>query len=490
MSGNGTKRVGIIDIGSNSVRLVIFSISGSAMYPTFNEKVMAGLGRGLIETGALSAPGRVLALAALARFRSILRGLGVSSVRVVATAAVRVASDGAAFAREATQIVGADLSILSGLDEGRLSALGVATGFHEPQGVVADLGGSSLELFELGDDDTNGETHMLGPLALNGDNLTDEAEIRSRVQDILAGSDKVAGRFDTLYAVGGAWRAFAKIAMREEHYPLRVLHGFSLSTELVNKTTSYILSHQHDKSLVDIAGRRASKLHLTAIVLDELTQLGCAQQVVISSYGLREGLVAEHLGLATADSLADGLASFGGLSPSEQNFSAQLYGFTRSVFSEKSPAFKTWEVENRLHEAACLLVDSAGRYHPDHRHDMAFEKALYAPLSGVSHIERIFIAATLGWRYSRRFTVPKSLSQLLTSKQLRRARQVGHAMRLGTVFSGQSGNILSLAKLEKQGERLVLCLPRRDAAMVSETVERRLNQMADVLDLSAAVSLQ
>lgn len=483
-------RVGVIDIGSNSVRLVIFSVSGSAMYPTFNEKVMAGLGRGLGETGTLSPPGRILALAALARFRAILKGLGITDVRAVATAAVRVAQDGPGFAREASEAAGVELTILSGLDEGRLSALGVATGFHEPRGVVADLGGSSLELFRLGDDVTTGETHMLGPLALCRDDLTQEDDIRAEVRRVLADSRQVSNGIEDIFAVGGAWRAFAKVVMHQTEYPLRVLHGYALSPQAVKKATAQVVKSLGQKSLSDIAGRRASKLHLTSIVLDELTQASGAQRVVISSTGLREGVVAERLGLAAHDALADGLAAFGVLNVHERRFSDQLYAFTRPVFAEKTTAFASWEAENRLHHAACLLVDSAGRYHPDHRHAMAFEKALYAPLSGVSHTERVFLAAAVGWRYSRQFSVPKPLAELLSAKQTRRARQVGHVMRLGAVFSGRSADILRLAHIEKRGDRLVLCLPRSEAAMVSETVERRLNQTADILGLSPAVSLK
>ncbi|MEL6566908.1 MAG: Ppx/GppA family phosphatase [Pseudomonadota bacterium] len=489
MTNPTASRVGVIDIGSNSVRLVIFSISGSAMYPVFNEKVMAGLGRGMNETGLLSAPGRVLALAALARFRAILKGLGVNEVRAVATAAVRVAKDGPEFAREAEDIIGVPLSILSGADEGRLSALGVEAGFHQPTGVVADLGGSSLELFGLGPEAGTGETHMLGPLALGGDGNDSDDAIRANVSEILANSVHVASGTSDIYAVGGAWRAFAKIAMRQSDYPLHVLHGYCLSPRDISETTRHILKHKGEKSLSEVAGRRAAKLHLTSIVLDELVRASRAERIVISSYGLREGVVAERLGLATEDSLANGLAAFGGLNPYEQSFSEALYSFTRPVFDEKTPAFDSWEAENRLHRAACLLVDTAGRYHPDHRHDMAFEKTLYAPLSGVSHTERVFLAAAVGWRYSRRFSVPKPLASLLSAKHLRRARQVGHAMRLGTVLSGRSADILGNARLERRHQRLVLCLPRSDAAMVSETVERRLNQTADILDLSPAVSL-
>lgn len=489
MSEMSAQKVGVIDIGSNSIRLVIFSISGCAIFPTFNEKVMAGLGKGLSETGLLSSSGRVLALAALRRFRAILEGLGVTQVRAVATAAVRVAKDGPDFAREAAQAAGVRLAILSGLDEGRLSALGVATGFHAPKGLVADLGGSSLELFDIGSDDVGGETHMLGPLALARSDVSSEAEIRAGIRTVLAQSERVRTGTSTIYAVGGAWRAFAKVVIEHEAYPLQVLHGYVMPASRVRDMARHVFEQRGTKKLSNLAGRRAAQLHITALVLDELAQMTGAEDVVISSYGLREGVVAETLGLSGADALIDGLSAFADLNAAQRRFSETLYQFTRPVFDGRAPQYGDWAAENRLHRAACYLVESASKYHPDHRDHMGFDKTLYAPLSGVSHAERVFLAATVGWRYSRRFSVPEPFPALASSKQMQRARQLGQAMRLGAVFSGRSADILSSAKLERREHHLVLCLPRSKSAMVSETVERRLNQTAEALELSPAVSL-
>ena len=488
MSEPYDRRVGVIDIGSNSVRLVIFSVFGNAIYPTFNEKVMAGLGKGLGRTGALSPGGRVLALAALARYRAILSGLGVSDLRAVATAAVRVAEDGRDFAREAEAVLGTGITVLSGLDEGRLSALGVESGFHRAQGVVADLGGSSLELFGLGERG-EGETHMLGPLALLRDEVQRPKDVRAHVSKALASSRQVKAGIPRIFAVGGAWRAFAKVVIAREAYPLRVLHGFSIPADLVKSTTRHIMANQGTRELTDIAGRRAAQLHLTGTVLDQLTQISGAQDVVISSYGLREGVVAEHLGLDGHDGLLDGLVAFSDLSVHQRAFSDQLFEFTRPLFEANPPVMGDGAGEVRLHQAACYLSESAGKYHPDHRQDMAFEKVLYAPLSGVSHTQRVFLAASIGWRYSRRFSVPGPLEDFLSSRQVRRARQLGQAMRLGCVLSGRSASLLAMASLERRGDRLVLSLPRSRAAMVSESVERRLNQTADIFDLSPAISL-
>ena len=485
------RRIGVIDIGSNSVRLVIFSISGGAVFPVFNEKVMAGLGTGLGETGKLSPGGRLLAMAALARFRAILKALGVTEVRAVATAAVRVAEDGNAFASEAAEVAGVELDILTGVDEGRISALGVASGFHVPKGMIGDLGGSSLELFGVGggESDLAGETHMLGPLALSELAEAPEKKIRSHVRSVLAASAQVQAGHASLYAVGGAWRGFAKVAMAMESYPLRVLHGYAMTPAQVKRTTALVQSKRGTSELSSIAGRRSAQLHLTSIVLDELVRASKAERILISSYGLREGVVAEVMSGQAGDPLIDGVAAFASLTRYQLAFGEQLLTFTRPVFVDRDPVMGDWQNEERLHLAACLLSDASGKYHPDHRHEMAFEQALYSPMSNIDHADRAFLAASLAWRYSRSFIYPKSMSGLLSAKQQKRARQLGQLMRLGAVFSGRSADILKYAQLEVMGGRLVFRLDRDNAPLVSEIVERRLNNASDSMGLKPMVSL-
>lgn len=485
------RRIGVIDIGSNSVRLVIFSILGQAVFPVFNEKVMAGLGTGLGETGKLSPAGRLLAMAALARFRAILKALGVTEVRAVATAAVRVASDGPEFAAEAAEAAGVDLDILSGIDEGRISAEGVVSGFYNPDGVIGDLGGSSLELFCVGarEGELEGETHMLGPLALEAIAAAPEKKIRSYVRGVLAASPQVQAGHRTVYAVGGAWRGFAKVSMEMENYPLRVLHGYAMSPAQVKRTTALIQSKRSTSELSSIAGRRHVQLHLTSIVLDELVRACKAERMLVSSYGLREGVVAEMMNGAEGEPLIDGAIAFASLTRHQEAFGEQLMSFTRPVFEGREPVIGDWARESRLHRAACLLSDASGKYHPDHRHEMAFEQALYSPMSNIDHTGRAFLAASLAWRYSRSFSYPKTMSGLLSSKQQKRARQLGQVMRLGCVFSGRSADILKFAQLEVMGGRLVFRLDRDNAPLVSEIVERRLNHASDAMGLKPMVSL-
>ncbi|MEO1102006.1 MAG: hypothetical protein AAFW65_09195, partial [Pseudomonadota bacterium] len=260
--GPDPARAAIVDIGSNSVRLVIYAVHGAAALPYFNEKVMAGLGRGLAETGELSEESVSAALAALRRFKAIVQGLDVKAIEAVATEAVRHASNGPAFARRAAMVLGQDLTILSGEAEGRLSAIGVLAGAHKPFGLVGDLGGSSLELHSIGIDEAPaGETHLVGPLALSSNGSFSESKVRDLVGEHLSESAHSGAGYDRFYAVGGAWRALAKLHMDLRSYPLRVLNGYTLRAKDLRKTIKAVLASgdtpQLRSRLESISSRRA-----------------------------------------------------------------------------------------------------------------------------------------------------------------------------------------------------------------------------------------
>ena len=492
MLGAKPRRVAVIDIGSNSVRLVIYSVWRASALPTFNEKVMAGLGRGLGASGRLSPEGREAALSAPRRFRAILEALEVRQVRAVATAAVRVAEDGAEFAREAALAAGVPLTILSGQDEGRLSAEGVAAGIHDPNGLVGDIGGSSLELHPVGERMlTSGESHMLGPLALADLDKASAKKIREQVEKVLKTSAAIRFGAENFYAVGGAWRSLAKLRMERDDYPLRVLNAYTMTAAQVAETAEFVLASRGNKSAMQaisqIAGRRAAQLHLTATVLDTIVKLGGVQNVIISSGGLREGVVREMTSRNDGAPLIDGVVACAMLNDAQVAFGHALLDFVEPLFAGEAALFGSPREDRRMRLAACLLADSAGRFHPDNRAEMAFEQALRGPYSGLDHRQRAFVAEAVGVRYSRSFALPRALAVLTSKPVSARARQLGLAMRLGAVFSGRSAPLLKLARLNNEGGQLQMRVSRKDSALVSETVLRRLSQAADSAGLKSEV---
>ncbi len=139
----------VIDIGSNSVRLVVYRLEGRAIWTVFNEKVLAGLGRDLAKTGRLSPEGVIQTLQALKRFRAVLEAVNPAETFVVATAAAREAKDGQDFIDRVRDETGFVVRVLSGEEEAHYAAVGVLAGAPDADAVVGDLGGASLELVRL-----------------------------------------------------------------------------------------------------------------------------------------------------------------------------------------------------------------------------------------------------------------------------------------------------------------------------------------------------
>lgn len=487
------RQVGVIDIGSNSVRLVIYEVWRAAFLPVFNEKVMAGLGEGLSETGRLSPEGVNKAFGALRRFRAILDGLGVSTWQAVATAAVRDAGDGPAFASAAREALGTGVRILPGREEGRLSALGVRSGFAEVDGLVGDLGGSSLEFHAAGNGGAVGETHRLGPFALPDGLDADPPALRKHVRAVLRESALLGAGAEQLYAVGGAWRAFAKLHMSHTHYPLRVLDGYRMSaddvTRLSEAVTAQSASARGRGQLQKLVGRRAKHLMRTAIVLDETLRAGRIGAVVVSSHGLRDGVVAELVGREDGDPLLDGITSYARLLEGQVAFGAALARFVRPAIDPPGETALP-PGDDRIIRAACLLADTGARFHPDHRATLVYDQVLRAPYAAISHRERAFLALAVAARYSRKVMPPASHKGLIDSPARDRARRLGALMRVGAIFSGRSASILQAARLERTPADLRLVVPASARAMVSETVRQRLEQAAALSALRPDVDIE
>ena len=295
----------VIDVGSNSVRLVVYRIEGRAMTPLLNEKVMAGLGRRLTATGALAPEGAEAALRALRRYRTLLDAHGVRNIYAVATAAVREAKDGDAFVERVKREVGLSLRVLSGDDEARLAALGVSAGAPNASGVVGDLGGSSMELVAISPRGQvkRGETFALGPLALSQGEAFDYAQASALADERLSASRVLESADGDFYAVGGAWRALGRIDLKMRDHPLGVLHHYEMSLAEAIKLAD-VVRKQSRKSLErleDAAAKRAESLPYAAVVLERVLARGKFNRVILSAFGLREGVLLDRMSKPALD---------------------------------------------------------------------------------------------------------------------------------------------------------------------------------------------
>lgn len=441
--------IAVIDVGSNSIRLVHFRLEGRAIWPIFNEKVMAALGEGVRKTGRLNPDGVETALRALKRFQRILDAKSVSDRLVVATAAVREAEDGSAFVDRVAEETGIEIRVLSGKEEGELSARGLVTGIPDAHGVTGDLGGSSLELTPINHGDPGaGQTFALGPQAIIPSAGWDHDEVRQRIDDRLAQSEFLHGAGGCFYAVGGAWRALAQLAFARQGYPLRVVHQFSLDRSQLDELTRFVTG-QSQADLLGIKGvskRRASHLPYAALLLRRLLELGDFTHVVFSAYGLREGVLMDSVPepVRSLDPLLAGADALARPSAPSPTFSEALARWIEPAVSEIETAFSPIR-DTLLHEAAARLTDIGARLHPDHRTGLARDLVLASPIAGVTHAERVFLAAAVHFRYGgrRRELAERPEFGLVNEDQLNVAQMLGMTLRLGAKLSGRSEDLLA-----------------------------------------------
>jgi exopolyphosphatase / guanosine-5'-triphosphate,3'-diphosphate pyrophosphatase len=479
------RRVAVIDVGSNSVRLVVHDMWGRAFQQRFNEKVLAGLGRGLGASGRLHPEGVEMAVAALRRFRAITRAQKADAVLAFATAAVREASDGQAFCERVRREAGLTLRVLSGDEEARLAAEGVLAGAPDADGVVGDLGGSSLELARVRKGRyVHGQTFPLGPLALDAGGGFSEEKVGARVRQLLAGARELAqAEGAVFFAVGGAWRSIASIHMELTKAPLHMLQNYEMdAASLATLLPELIAGKKHAKLVQDVAKRRVDTIPYAAAVLAGVLEIGRFRSVMISSFGVREGIVFESLSEAerARDPLEAGLDAFGVLDDHSAEFGAALADWLAEAASHTLPA--------RLARAACRLADIGARLHPDNRADLVFDLVARAPLPGLAHRDRAALALAVATRYGRavRNVVAETL---LDGETAGRARALGALMRLGADFSGRTSELLAHASLHCDGETLELRVSHDQRTLASEAVQRRLQQAALELGMDYAMSV-
>ncbi|KQZ33915.1 MULTISPECIES: Ppx/GppA phosphatase family protein [Caulobacter] len=483
----------VIDIGSNSVRLVVYRLEGRAIWTVFNEKVLAGLGRDLGDGGRLNPEGVAQTLAALKRFRAVLEAVKPAETFIAATAAVREAKDGAAFVEQIKAETGFATRVLSGEEEARYAALGVLAGAPDATGVVGDLGGASLELVRLETTGAGlGVTLPLGPFSLGLSEGFDLEKVRRLCAQRLAPAAQ-AFRTDVFHAVGGAWRNLALLHMRLAGYPLHVVHQYSIGrAEALD--AARLVAHQSKSSLDRIEGmskKRSETLPYAAVVLEQLIESLDLKRIEISAYGVREGLLFEAMppGVRRLDPLVEGCASLGARQGVADELGAALDAWLAPALAQLPPCFD--QRDPVLASAACRLADLGARLHPDHRADLVFEQVLRAPIAGQTHAERAFLAAATFARHATAFTPPELdvLERLLSPGRLKRARAVGAAIRLGCDLSGRSAPLLARSRLAiDKGDLLLAAEPGYADLLLGEQTAKRAGALATILGLKLKIT--
>ena len=480
-------RVGVIDVGSNSVRLVIFD--GAARSPAYfyNEKLMCGLGAGMGETGRLSPRGRERALAALTRFAALLEATQAHPAIAVATAAVREAADGPAFVAEVRARTGLELSVLDGGEEARLAAQGVLLGWPGAEGVVCDIGGASMELALVAACDVGPRISLpLGPLRLQ------EAGGRKARARYISGQldragDLLAAPGGRLYLVGGSWRALARLDMARRGYPMPVLHEYRMTRRGILATLDWLAATPREqlRSLSVVSAERQRLAPLAGEVLRALLAALRPGEIAVSGYGIREGLLYEQMpdDLRARDPLLEACHHAEAGAARMPGSGERLFRFVRPIFRSAPPG------RLRLAHAACLLHDTSWRAHPDYRHEICFDNATRANLGGLDHQGRVFLGLALLHRYknSRSGSRIEALLGLLSQEQITAAEALGKAMRFGAMFAPHALDSLAALHFQPRRKRLELRLDRAAEPLYGEVAAARFAALGKALGAETAV---
>jgi exopolyphosphatase/guanosine-5'-triphosphate,3'-diphosphate pyrophosphatase len=474
--------VAIIDIGSNSVRLVVYAGSERIPTPIFNEKVLAGLGSELDKTGRLAPEAAGKALAALARFKLLIRHMKVKRTHVLATAAIRDAEDGPEFVRE-IRCIGLPCQVLSAGEEAELAGDGVVSGIPDAEGIAGDLGGGSLELVGVAHRRPSGGISLpLGVLRLTADAKGEKAA-RKRLKAALKGSGpRKARRGRTFYMVGGSWRALARIDMFASGYPLPIVHEYRMLPGRARELRRLVANIDPRWTSVAAPARLATA-PVAAMLLELLVDELEPDELMVSTFGIREGLLYSHLKSSQRrlDPLIEAARESGG---GEHRFGQHGDILDKWI----APLFEDDPPMRRLRLASCLLADVAWQANPDFRADRGIEMALHGNWVGVSPSQRVIMAQALSSNFGRDFLSDLGVTQLCSDHELKRAHQWGLAMRLGQRLSGGVASVLRKSSLSVKDGVLRLSVASSEDALVGEQVKRRLARLAEALGCDAELT--
>lgn len=487
--------IAVIDIGSNSVRLVVYEDLERSLAPIFNEKVLCGLGRAVQSTGLIADKDIDKALAALRRFHALCKLMKVGRVLAIATAACRDASNGADFIARAERVCGVPIEVLSGAREAKLAALGVVSGVHEPNGIVGDLGGGSLELSDVrGPRVRSGVTLPLGGLALQDAAQKSIKKAERIVKAQIANVPQLKeGRGRTFYAVGGTWRALARIHIIQSGYPLHIMHGYTISAADALDFARRLRRLVFSNTLADIetvTEARRPLLAYAALVLEYIIRTAQPAQVTFSTYGVREGLLFEML--SPQERAEDGLLTtaraMNQLRSRAPRHALDLIDWTGRFM--RAAKLREGPQERRLRQAACLLSDIGWQAHPDYRGEQTLHIITNGNFGAISHQERIFLALVLYYRYAglgAKNQPPEELRALLPPAMVERARLIGAIFRVAFLISAAHPGVLPRTRFRTRARKFYLVLERGIANIAADRVDNRFRQLIKLIGRSGTI---
>ncbi len=491
-TGSSPPRCAVVDLGSNSVRLVVFEGRSRNPVAIFNEKAVLRLGRGLQETGRLNEDGVADAITVLGRYQAVARAMGAAPMEILATAAVREASNGPEFVRVLNaRMPEVPIRVLTGPEEAAMSASGLLCGIPGAEGVLGDIGGGSLEVVRISGGGIGLNASLpLGVIRLSERAGGDPVRARAIAEEALSGTPWLReGAGLDLYLVGGAWRALARIHIAQTGYPLHLVHHYTLGREEARDLTGVIAgaSRRALERIPGVPRRRIDDLPFAAVVMRRLLRATGARRVVFSANGLREGWFMKRLPeeVRAADPMRSAGRELAAQFGRDPDMPPALIRWTAPLFSEESAEAL------RLRETACWMSDIGSHEHPEYRAEQAYLRVLRQPGIGLDHHARAFLGLTLAVRYEAEPDMPwlSTARMLLDVASARQAEVLGAALRLAYTLSGGTPELLAGTALRVEGRRIVLLLTEGSGVFAGEGVVRRLERLAESLAMEAVTEI-
>ena len=481
-----SQKVGVLDIGSNSIRLVVYTGMDRVPIPVFNEKVLCKLGEDLEKTGRLSEVGCRIAIDNIARFTKLVKRMELSEFHAVATAALREALNGSEFVEELERRFHLQINILSGESEATLSALGVLSAFPNLDGVIADLGGGSLELINVVNGKIQNRISLpLGSLRLRTLKNCNPSSFMLVIKDELSRVSWVS-KFNKrpVFAVGGSWRNLARMHMSADKYPLRIIHGYKIAS------ASFILflekiTHSSLEELEAMGGvskKRIKEVTISAGILKSLLELGETNFIIFSAFGIREGCIFKNLSLEmqkkdplliTCEKIASTTRRFTLTSDELENWAL--------------PLFRNLDKHNRrLLKAACILSDFAWADHPSYRAEQAFFRILRFPAIGLAHDDRVFLALTILVRYGGNLSelYLEKWNKVISRERLDIALKIGAAIRLGITLSSGLDGLLHQIEMVKNKKIITIRYAPEVILISGEVITQKIENLSNHFNCS------
>ena len=500
-----TSKTAIIDIGSNSVRFVIFDELKRTPLPLHNEKVLCGLARGMGKTGMLNEEGAELAFNALGRFAHILKAMKINRVSVFATSAVRDAIDGEDFIKRVKSKYNFQVRILSEDEEAEFSAIGVISSMDKVDGVSGDFGGGSLELTKIIYEPQLERKNFIEAIGARKSFPIGALRLKSQTNNNKVQAKNITDKFlnqfeinkhlkdKTFYAIGGGFRALAKYHIDRTNYPLDIIHQYQVPADKLQKTIKYVATMTIDKikATTSFPVTRSDTISYTALVLERIIELGQPRNIVFSTHGVREGLLVSSLPkeVQKKDALLDSVSGIikyltPGTSEDWVKFGHELYDWMTPLFRNEDNEIK------RLRLAACILSRLAWHEHTGYRAEMAFRWVLDSAIPAIDHKGRVFVATSVFHRYKTEplQDVLGEAQSLLPNELIFRARVIGNAMRLGYAIAGGALGVLEKTPINlTEDKQLVLSAAGEEKILFGTQVRQRIDKLANLTGLKSEV---